>query len=402
MERVREPFAECPMNADLPRGQFREPPRGLRKTLSRIFWLTPLIAVMACSPIQVPETTVSESAPATSAAPTVPATTVAGPVATAPVTTSGPTTSAPRTDPTTTTTTTAPLYTAPFTGRATAGEIVRPAAVVKIDNHPRALPQWGINFADVVYEELVEARLTRFAAIFHSNDADVVGPVRSARTGDFALLSNLNRPIFVNSGANAYTARALRSVDAVNITDGGALAKGVFERSPAKNAPHNLITDTARIYAAGASEGRTPPSYLRFRSDGDVLPRSASISGVNIDFGQIKASYRWDAALGGWARTQNGREHADSDGVRVAPENVIVQFVRYRQSPANRATPEPILTGSGEAWVFSDGKLVQGTWERLSELDLTVFRADNAVIVPLTPGRTWIALARSGSAELVP
>ena len=266
----------------------------------------------------------------------------------------------------------------------------------------RALPQWGLNQADVVYEELVEARLTRFAAIFHSTDADVVGPVRSARTGDFALLSNLNRPIFVNSGANAYTARALRSVDAVAIIDGAAIAKGVFERSPAKNAPHNLITDTARIYGAGTAEGRTPPRYLRFRDEGEALPRSTAASGVDIDFGQIEASYRWDAAVGGWARTQNGRDHTDFDGVRVAPENVIVQFVRYRQSPADAATPEPVLTGGGEAWIFTDGVVVRGTWERLSELDVTVFRSDNALIVPLTPGRTWIALARAGTAEIVP
>lgn len=279
--------------------------------------------------------------------------------------------------------------------------MARPAAVVKIDNHPRALPQWGLNQADVVYEELVEARLTRFAAIFHSTNAEVVGPVRSARTGDFALLSNLNRPLFVNSGANPYTARALRSVDAVSIIDGAPIAKDVFERSPDKNAPHNLVTDTARIYAAGGSDGGTPPRYFRFRSPGETLPRGDAVSGVDINFGQIEASYRWDAALGGWARTQNGQDHTDFDGVRIAPENVVVQFVRYRQSPADAATPEPVLTGGGEAWIFSDGMLVQGTWERLSELDTTVLRSDNALIVPLTPGRTWVALAREGTAEVI-
>ena len=326
--------------------------------------------------------------------------TVTVPAGAAPETSSAPTTSVVANEPTTTTTA-APLHTTPFTGLPTLTEIVRPAAVVKIDNHPRALPQWGLNQADVVYEELVEARLTRFAAIFHSSNAEVVGPIRSARTGDFALLSNLNRPIFVNSGANAYTARALRSVNAISIIDGSTIAKGVFERSQDKHAPHNLVTNTARIFAAG-TEGGTPPKYFRFRPEGETLQRASAISGVDISFGQIEASYRWDAALGGWARTQNGSEHTDFDGVRVAPENVIVQFVRYRQSPANPATPEPVLTGTGEAWIFSDGKVVQGTWERLAELDLPVFRNDNALIVGLTPGRTWIALARAGSAELVP
>ena len=369
-------------------------------------WALMLLAatgLAACSQIRVAETEV----PAPTAAPST--TPMTGAETTAPDTAAPPTTASPAEATTTAaavdtapTTAAGPQYTAPFTGLPTAAEVVRPAAVVKIDNHPRALPQWGINRADVVYEELVEARLTRFAAVFHSTDADVVGPVRSARTGDFALLSNLNRPIFVNSGANAYTARALRSVDAVAIIDGAAIARDVFERSRDKYAPHNLITDTARIYAAGAAEGRTPPEYFAFRAEGESLSLGRAVSGVDVSFGQIEASYRWDAALGGWARTQNGREHTDFDGVRVAPENVIVQFVRYRQSPANAATPEPLLTGGGDAWILSDGKLVQGTWERLSELDVTVFRSDNALIVPLTPGRTWIALAREGTAEVVP
>ena len=43
----------------------------------------------------------------------------------------------------------------------------RPALVVKIDNHPEARPQTGLNQADVVYEEEVEG-ITRFFAVFQS------------------------------------------------------------------------------------------------------------------------------------------------------------------------------------------------------------------------------------------
>ncbi len=413
MEHVREPFAAGCLGAAAPR---RDAARaalmrhrvgaaqgGKRRHLASALWLGALVMLAACSQIRVPETTEPAPAPATTStaeSPVTPTSAETAPSDTATAATQAPATSAATTEPAATTIP-EPLHRAPLTGLPTAAEIVRPAAVVKIDNHPAALPQWGLNLADVVYEEIVEARLTRFAAIFHSRDTGMIGPVRSARTGDFALLSNLNRPIFVNSGANEYTERALRSVDTVNITDGGSLDNGVFERSSAKNPPHNLVTDSARIYSAGADRGGTPPAYFRFRDEGETLQRADAVSGVDIDFGQIEASYRWDAALGGWARTQNSDAHTDFDGVRIAPENVIVQFVRYRQSPADPLTPEPVLTGSGVAWILSDGQVVQGTWERLSERDVTVFRSDNAVIVPLTPGRTWIALAREGTATLV-
>ncbi len=360
------------------------------------------LVLATCSSVRVPPTTSAQAVAAETTTPSESQTPGGVTASELPSATSTPTTSTVNSESTTPTTAAAPQFTAPFTGLLTPTEITRPAAVVKIDNHPDALPQWGINQADVVYEELVEARLTRFAAIFHSTNADVVGPVRSARTGDFALLTNLNRPIFVNSGANSYTVRALRNVDAVSIIDGATIAKDVFERSSEKRAPHNLITDTARIYAAGSAEGRTPPEYFRFRDEESARPPGTAASGVDINFGQIKASYRWDAALGGWARTQNGKDHTDFGGVRVAPENVIVQFVSYRQSPANAATPEPVLTGSGQAWILTNGMVVPGTWERPSQLDVTIFRSDNALIVPITPGRTWIALARAGTAEIVP
>ncbi|MFZ9370072.1 MAG: DUF3048 domain-containing protein, partial [Ilumatobacteraceae bacterium] len=67
----------------------------------------------------------------------------------------------------TTTTTTITIVRAPLTGAQAPDETVigRPAMVVKIDNHPKARPQWGLNQADIVFEENVE-QLTRFAAVF--------------------------------------------------------------------------------------------------------------------------------------------------------------------------------------------------------------------------------------------
>ena len=78
----------------------------------------------------------------------------------------------------------------------------RPVVAVKIDNYWRARPQWGLDEADVVIEENVEG-VTRFVALFHSRTPAVLGPVRSARTGDLDLLAAMNRPVFAYSGANA-------------------------------------------------------------------------------------------------------------------------------------------------------------------------------------------------------
>ena len=74
---------------------------------------------------------------------------------------------------------------APLTGLVVAhpNKLLRPALAVKIDNldtpGESALPQTGLNQADVVFEEVVEADITRLVAVFHSVD------YRPGRTGAF-------------------------------------------------------------------------------------------------------------------------------------------------------------------------------------------------------------------------
>ena len=84
-------------------------------------------------------------------------------------------------------------------------DLERPALAVKIDNVTRAHPQSGVNVADVVYEEIVEGGVTRLVALFQSSSADMVGPVRSARTSDPPLLAGFDHPLFAYSGANRGT-----------------------------------------------------------------------------------------------------------------------------------------------------------------------------------------------------
>ena len=86
----------------------------------------------------------------------------------------------------------------------------RPALVVKVDNVD-AEPQSGLNQADIVFEEIVEGRATRFAAVFNSIEANPVGPIRSARTQDVNLLLSLNDPAIAYSGANEEVNAALQA-----------------------------------------------------------------------------------------------------------------------------------------------------------------------------------------------
>src|SRR3990172_2838324 len=57
----------------------------------------------------------------------------------------------------------------------------RPLAVM-IDNHVLARPyHYGLQKADLIYEAVAEGGITRFLAVFHGQNVDKIGPVRSAR-----------------------------------------------------------------------------------------------------------------------------------------------------------------------------------------------------------------------------
>jgi len=277
----------------------------------------------------------------------------------------------------------------------------RPVLAVKIDNVGRARPQAGINQADVVIEELVEGSLTRLIGLFHSTPSNPIGPIRSVRLSDVAILSNLNRPLLANSGANPGTMAALNNSPIIDI---GALSQtpARFYRSSDRPAPANLFSTTDDLWAAGeGSDAGAAPALFSFRRPDRAGPPGAEIvSGVDIDFGSTFVNYRWSESRQGWLRRQDGSPHVDISGVQVAPTNLIVQMVEYTPTPFAAITPEAHVVGEGEAWVFSEGEMRRGRWVRPDLEAPTRFIDDAGTEIELLPGTTWIALAPLESATL--
>jgi hypothetical protein len=322
---------------------------------------------------------------------------------------SDPEAAAPTTEGTvapTTTTTAAPPPTWPLTGLpvddpARAG---RRTLVVKIDNVDQySRPQAGINQADIVYEEKIEGPISRFAVIFHSQDAPELGPVRSGRSTDVAIVSPLNTPLYAFSGANAVFIEVLRAAPLIDI--GYDVQPNSYDRKPGRTAPDNLFTSTERLWALAPPGDAPPAPQLTYRTEGSVRPPSAvPATSFAYSFGGgpvgQPVSMTWDPAVGGWARVQKGSPHVDADGVQIAPPNVIVQFVPYHDTglvdTSNTPVPEALLVGSGTGWVFTDGTAIPATWTKPTEADPTTYTAADGTPIALTPGMTWIALVPEG------
>jgi hypothetical protein len=258
------------------------------------------------------------------------------------------TTTSTSTSTSTSTTTTLPaVIRMPLTGEpvSTEAEITaRPALVVKIDNHPRARPQAGLNQADIVFEEIVEGTLTRFAAVYHSGDADPVGPIRSGRSQDVDMLGPLNGPVFAWSGGNAGVRSLIRNSDFINLDAG--FTPGYYRRSGRGGAPHNLYSSTAALWANVPVEAmHAPPAIFSYLRPEETFSGQAATA-IDVPMDGIRVRWEWDADEGVYRRLQNGSAHETEDAGQVVADNVVVMGVEYHRSAVDRNSPEAQTLGS--------------------------------------------------------
>jgi hypothetical protein len=194
------------------------------------------------------------------------------------------------------------------------------------------------------------------------------------------------------------------AVDAGFLVDAGQDAfPGRYRRDHTRSAPHNLYVDVGGLLDGGSPI--PPPSLFRYRAPLEPYAGPPDAAGYVVDFGGgVRAEYVWDAERGGWDRFQVDQSHSradsatlDSNGVQVAPQNVVILFVPYGQSPADSRSPMAITTGEGDAVVLTAGKAVPGRWKRPNGLLGWELVDGFGQPIELSPGRTWVALPEVGS-----
>jgi hypothetical protein len=339
-------------------------------------------------------TTTTSSAPSTAASTTAAPTTAA--VATTAPAGNGSTPGGEQTTTTALAVPVMPLTGLPVTDPAAAA---RQAIVVKIDNHPDARPQSGLGAADLVYEENVE-QLTRFAAVFQSTIPDPVGPIRSGRTQDVLLLGSLNKPLFAWSGGNAKVTAAIEGSDFFVVrVDANQFAKtaGTY-RAKDRAAPHNLYTMGTGLATLSPAGSPPPAQQFQYLAAGATSAGDAS-TGVQLAMDGVNVKWTYDQASNGYLRFQDGQPHTDRERGQINATNVIVLTVDYEPSPADGRSPEAQTIGTGAVAVYTGGKVVIGTWTRADRLSTFTLKDSAGNPILLTPGHTWVELARDGAAK---
>jgi len=294
--------------------------------------------------------------------------------------------------PSTSTTTAGVVRNAPLTGVADPSGIsfTRSAVVVKIENTPDALPQYGIERADVMYEEIVNGGITRLAAVFNSHAAPWVGPVRSVRPTDTQIVWPIGG-VFAYSGGAAYAIRSIATAPVVMVDE--TRAGSAMFRWNKRYAPHNLFANGAKLYTF---HGHPSPPHALFTyraPDAPVAGTPATM--VRVPFPSIyPVTWRWNDATSSWDRYLFGKIDVTGTNVIESPQNVIVMSVNYVNGIGTMSSYANLL-GSGKTVVFTGRHEIVGTWSHSSRSAPITYQTSKGPIA-LTPGQTWVELLNNG------
>ncbi len=288
----------------------------------------------------------------------------------------------------------APKGISPLTGTKSR-RAEKPAVVVKVANTSQARPQSGLERADIVVEEQVETGITRFLAIYQTQ-ATVVGPVRSVRSTDIAIVNSLRRPAFLYSGGNRVFVDLIRDQRLVDVSEGTCARS--FDRISSKRAPHNLYSRTGPIQ--NALKSSPPKTQFRFRDKGDKVGGEKA-KRARISYKANLVDWQWHPRKKVWQRWQGGQPHYVASGEQIAAENVIIAEVERVDSGlrdvGRSVVTEDVFIGEGRALIFTKGRVIRATWNRSRLSDVVTYthrRTDKPIFI--TPGKTWVQLAARG------
>lgn len=304
--------------------------------------------------------------------------------------------------------------------------VARRALNVRIDNAPAARPHSGTSQADIIFETLVEAGITRYEAIFHSQDPAKIGSIRSARLSDREI-TPMVRGALAYSGATieetkfiAEDAAAGKYIDLNANLPYAAPAYfrvGADDAGNPRSSPYNeystsnLLREATNRAGGGGAVDIPTWGFLDSVNHIDWAGGFyGSIPATNITIPyqhQNQSHYIYDPATRTYARYQYdpnfGREVREVDAyykTPIAARNIVVVYTdivltSIVEDSLGSLGVNVRTGGSGNVSIYRDGRRQDGTWARNSIYDAWQFVSTSGEPILLSPGQTWVHMIPS-------
>ena len=285
----------------------------------------------------------------------------------------------------------------------------RPLAI-KIQNAALSRPQFGLPQADIVYEHLSEAGITRFTGIYLCQPVEKIGSVRSARFIDLEIPA-MYKSLMAYSGTSPGLYPRFKNADFKDREfwyDQGIHSEGFYRdkelRAKGVSIEHTLFADPAKIWEIADKLGINQRQDLQGLTFAYQVPQGGEpATHIHIPYPSrdMVVDYRYDPASGTYLRWDGGEPFVDAaTGQQITVTNVILLYANhvdadfYEDYPrTNHPSVQIQLWGTGPVVVLRDGQAFEGIWARPKREDMVVFRdSTGQTPIPLKPGSTWIQL----------
>lgn len=294
----------------------------------------------------------------------------------------------------------------PLTGVQTDELPERPAVAVKIENSGQARPQTGLDEADMVWETIIDFDVSRLVAVFHSQQPEGIGPIRSVRPMDMAIVAPLGGPLVYSGGQAGILALVPKAgIQGMNNDYGAA---GMY-RVSFRAAPHNVYGDVPTfVENADDDHSALPPeqfAFARVAAQATAVLDGDDATTVSLRLStQSSPSWTWDGDSGTWLRSEGSTPATVMSGDRIGAVNVVAIVAPHPDSGFNAQLGAPVptyeLVGEGEGWVATGGKVVEVTWSKAATDEPIVLTTADGATVELAPGNTWIELVPEGTGSV--
>jgi hypothetical protein len=266
-----------------------------------------------------------------------------------------------------------------------------PVLAVKIDNVRPARPHTGVDKADIVYVEPVEAGQSRLLAVYSSTLPSKVGPVRSARESDMELLRQFGRPALAYSGSQAALKPIIDRSPLIALSPDEV--PGAFTRDSARIAPHNLYVNPGKALAAAPKAEQAKDIGFRF---GAAPSAGVPVNRHVVRYPAAEFSFTWSSTRKRWLVGMDGAAYRDPAGVRIGAPTVVIQEVDVHASAFKdrwgSVSPYAETVGQGAATVLRDGKSFKARWSRPTAASGTSFVTPSGDRLNFAPGPVWVVL----------
>lgn len=271
-----------------------------------------------------------------------------------------------------------------------------PVLAVKIDDTNAAHPQIGVEDAEIVYIEQVEAGLTRLAAIYSTVIPQRIGPVRSARISDIDILNQFGRVAFAYSGAQR---KLLPVIAAANLEDLGAQRQSptIYTTDPARRSPFAMVL-RADLLMQKIKDNNLPVDLAKSVGFvfGDLPEGGKPVQQVVMNWPSATYSAQWSEKESRWHLSHNGKLNLAESGIVLGPTTLVIQMVKISPSEYGDKfggiTPLSKTVGTGKAYVLRNGEVFSATWNRPFPDSGTTFSLADGSTMNFAAGQIWVAL----------